>query len=106
MLAHRRGYYVSSVYVSGVLRKSLSVTPHGYGSSVAMSLGTKVRALRLRKRWTLAELAARASCSVSYLNDIEHDRTVPSLGKLQSIAEALGTIARNLLAGVEPYDGG
>ncbi len=42
--------------------------------------------------------------SVSYLNDIEHDRTVPSLRRLQAIAEALGLSVRSLLAGVDPFD--
>jgi transcriptional regulator with XRE-family HTH domain len=42
---------------------------------------------------------------VSYLNDIEHDRTVPTLRKLRSIADVLGLSVRDLLEGVSPYDG-
>ncbi len=41
---------------------------------------------------------------MSYLSDIEHDRTVPTLIRLHRIAEALGLSARDLLEGVEPYD--
>ena len=50
-----------------------------------------------------AELAREAGISVSYLNDIEHDRTVPSLAKLRGIAVALGTNVVGLLADVPPY---
>lgn len=42
--------------------------------------------------------------SVSYLNDIEHDRTVPTLRRLRSVAEALELSTRDLLEGVWPYD--
>jgi transcriptional regulator with XRE-family HTH domain len=42
---------------------------------------------------------------VSYLNDLEHDRTLPSLGKLQAICGALGLSVRSLLEGVESFDG-
>ncbi|MGI8614469.1 MAG: hypothetical protein ACR2KL_11080 [Nocardioidaceae bacterium] len=41
--------------------------------------------------------------SVSYSNDIEHDRTVPALRRLAAIAAALETDARGLLKGVPPY---
>ncbi len=52
---------------------------------------------------TLARLAEQAGLSTSYLNDIEHDRTVPSLGKLLQLAGALDTTVVGLLAGVDPY---
>jgi len=42
--------------------------------------------------------------STSYLADIEHDRTVPTLGRLQAVATALEVTVRELLQGVEPYD--
>ena len=38
------------------------------------------------------------------LADIEHDRTVPTLGRLQAVANALEITVRDLLQGVEPYD--
>lgn len=65
----------------------------------------RLREQRQRQGLTLAGLAGQAVLSVSYLNDIEHDRTVPSLGKLTDIAAALGMTVRELLAGVPPYDG-
>ncbi len=64
-----------------------------------------MRCLRHDKSLTLARLAESAGLSVSYLNDIEHDRTVPSLGKLRAIADALGLSVRDLLRHVPPYDG-
>ena len=67
------------------------------------TLGERIHALRLDADKTLAALASEAALSVSYLNDIEHDRTVPSLGKLQQIAEALRLNASELLSGVHPF---
>ena len=69
-----------------------------------LTLGERVRALRHERGWTLAVLAGHAYMSVSYLNDIEHDRALPSLGRLQAIAEALSMDARGLLEGVAPFD--
>ncbi len=68
------------------------------------TLGTRLRELRRGRGLTLAALAESAQVSVSYLNDIEHDRTVPSLGKLTAIAGALEVGVRDVLQGVEPYD--
>ncbi len=68
------------------------------------TLGTRLRHLRHGRGLTLAALAAAAEVSVSYLNDIEHDRTIPSLGKLTAIANALEMSVRDVLQGVEPYD--
>ncbi len=49
-------------------------------------------------------LAGKAGMSTSYLADIEHDRTVPTLGRLQAVATALEVTVRDLLQGVDPYD--
>lgn len=49
-------------------------------------------------------LAGDARLSTSYLADIEHDRTVPTLGRLQAVAAALQMTVRDILQGVEPYD--
>ncbi len=45
-------------------------------------------------------LAGDAHMSTSYLADIEHDRTVPTLGRLQAVATALEVTVRDLLQGV------
>jgi transcriptional regulator with XRE-family HTH domain len=62
--------------------------------------------LRQEGGLTLAALAAAAGVSTSYLNDIEHDRNVPSLERLSRIADALGLDVRGLLLGVPPFDKG
>jgi transcriptional regulator with XRE-family HTH domain len=67
------------------------------------TLGQRLRNLRTDNGWTLAELAGRSGTSVSYLNDLEHDRTVPSLSKLQSIAESYGLDASLILRGVKTF---
>lgn len=69
-----------------------------------VTLGERIRALRQAQGWTLAVLASKADASVSYLNDLEHDRSVPSLGKLAAVAEALGLSVTELLSGTNPYD--
>ena len=67
------------------------------------TLGERVRLLRQSRRWTLAVLAQEAGLSVSYLNDIEHDRTVPTLGRLVGIASALELTVSELLERTHPY---
>lgn len=67
------------------------------------TLGQRLRNLRTDNGWTLAVLAARSGTSVSYLNDLEHDRTVPSLSKLQSIAESFDLDASLILRGVKTF---
>ncbi len=52
---------------------------------------------------TLASHAATAGISTSYLNDIEHDRTIPSLSRLQRVASALGMNASQILDGVRTF---
>jgi len=49
-------------------------------------------------------LAGAADMSTSYLADIEHDRTVPTLRRLRAVATVLEVTVRDLLQGVEPYD--
>jgi transcriptional regulator with XRE-family HTH domain len=71
---------------------------------MSMTLGGRLRSLRDERGWTLAELASRSSVSIPYLSDIEHDRKVPTLGRLQSIAQSLGIDSKTLLTGVRPYD--
>ena len=71
---------------------------------VSQTLGSRLRQLRHERGLTLLALAGDARLSTSYLADIEHDRTVPTLGRLQAVAEALQLSVRDLLQGVVPYD--
>ncbi len=69
----------------------------------APTFGQRLRGLRQDRGWTLAALSEACGVSVSFLNDLEHDRTVPSLSRLQSISVAFGTDASGFLAGVDPF---
>lgn len=69
------------------------------------TLGQRVRELRQARAWTLAVLASESGLSISYLNDIEHDRHTPSLGRLAAVASALGLSVTKLLAGTTYDDG-
>ncbi len=71
---------------------------------VTQTLGARLRQLRQDRALTLLTLSGQAGMSVSYLNDIEHDRTVPTLGRLGALAEALDVSVRDLLKDVHPYD--
>ncbi len=53
------------------------------------SLGDKIRQLRTVKGLTLTQVAALADCTPSYLSQIEHDKTSPSIASLKRIATAL-----------------
>lgn len=46
--------------------------------------------LRKGNGYTLAELAERTGLSLSYISDIEHMRTVPTLDTLDKILQAYG----------------
>lgn len=50
------------------------------------ALGLGLRAIRLHNKMTLAETAKVSELSVSFLSDIECDRTRPSLTTLQKLA--------------------
>jgi transcriptional regulator with XRE-family HTH domain len=53
------------------------------------NIGERIKALRAEEGMTLAELGQRSNLSVSYLSQIERDRTTPSLSTLTSVAKAL-----------------
>jgi len=54
-----------------------------------MDIGNRIRNLRLAYGLTLKELAGKAGISISYLGDIEKNRSNPSVDTLRSIARAL-----------------
>jgi transcriptional regulator with XRE-family HTH domain len=53
------------------------------------SVGERIKALRTAQGMTLAELSEKANISISYLSQIERDKTTPSLTSLTGIARAL-----------------
>jgi transcriptional regulator with XRE-family HTH domain len=53
-------------------------------------LGTKLRALRVRKRLTLSRLAAETGLSTALLSKLETDRMIPTLPTLATICRVYG----------------
>jgi len=66
-----------------------------------MGVGQKIRLLRKEKDLTLKDVAQRANISISYLNDIEKERSNPSLDTLKQIAKALDVKPSYLLEDAE-----
>lgn len=57
----------------------------------------RLRQLRALHHLKLAQLAAKTGLSVSYLSDLEHGRTMPSISTAQKLAEAYGITLSALL---------
>ena len=55
----------------------------------ALNLGSKVRELRLQKRYTLQDVAAKTGLSKPFLSQIENDHVVPPVATLLKLARAL-----------------
>jgi transcriptional regulator with XRE-family HTH domain len=60
------------------------------GDQIAQRLGEDIRGMRKAQGMTLADLAERTGRSVGFLSQIENGLKKPSVGSLQSIADALG----------------
>jgi transcriptional regulator with XRE-family HTH domain len=67
-------------------------------SRPAITLGAQIRDARVRADISLRELARRIERAPSYINDIEHDRRVPSEPVLRQICGELGLDEDRLLA--------
>ena len=67
------------------------------GSTTESPLGSRVRARRQRRGWTLKDLAHHTSLSVPYLSDIERGNTNPTLETLTTLAAALEATVTDLL---------
>lgn len=63
------------------------------------SPGTRIRHLREDRRLTQTQLARRCNLSQSYLSEVEHGRTRPSLACLGKLAEGLGMPVEGLIEG-------
>ena len=64
-------------------------------------LGAKLRVLRKKHNYTLADVGNRTGLSVSFLSDIERGRARPSLDTLEKLAACYDTTVNDLLAGVD-----
>jgi len=54
-----------------------------------MAVGERIKAFRLKKKFTLRDLSEKVDISISFLSDIENGRSNPSLERLKGIAAAL-----------------
>ena len=66
-----------------------------------MTIGQRMREKRREKGLTLKQLADMTGLSVTYLSDVERERTQPSLKTLGVVAQGLGLSTTDLMAGVE-----
>lgn len=67
----------------------------------ALSIGGRIRALRLARGLTLVQLAERAELSHPFLSQLERGRARPSMVSLERIARALGSSQLELIAAAE-----
>ena len=67
-----------------------------------MSFGPRIRALRLRQKLTLVELARRAGYTPGFISQVERDLTNPSITSLGRIAAILGVPVSTFLDGDKP----
>lgn len=69
---------------------------------MAETLGSRLRAARQRRKWTLKDLAGAAGLSVPYVSDIERDVTAnPTLETLQALGTALQIPLGDLLGSAQ-----
>ena len=66
-----------------------------------MQLGAKLRELRNTRRSTLAEVSKVTGLSVSFLSDVERERTKPSLDTLEKLASYYQVSVNDLLEEVD-----
>jgi len=66
------------------------VSPLDNKAQVAVSIGSKIRALRQRLKRTLDEVATIAGFSKPFLSQVERGHATPSISSLVGIARALG----------------
>jgi XRE family transcriptional regulator, regulator of sulfur utilization len=66
-------------------------------SELQLELGTRLKSLRKQHDMTLQDASAKAEISLSFLSDVERNRTLPSLKTLFSLAKIYSTTASKLL---------
>jgi len=69
-------------------RNEIGLVP--YARDAAALMGANVRTARLNRRWTAAELGARASCSRHTVAAIEAGRPQVAFGHVLNVCAALG----------------
>jgi XRE family transcriptional regulator, regulator of sulfur utilization len=66
-----------------------------------MTIGQRIRENRRAKVMTLKQLADVTGLTVTYLSDVERDRTQPSLKTLGRVAQGLEITTTDLMSGVD-----
>jgi len=66
------------------------------------SLGERIHSMREKRGQSLKQLALATGLFQSFLSQVEHDLTSPSVASLRKIAEALGTSVATFFAGGSP----
>lgn len=77
--------------------RSFSIISISIGGCYMDNIGAKLKEIRLRKKLTQKNLAAKAGISNSYLSDIESGRTKPSLKTLEELTHSLGIKFEDLI---------
>lgn len=54
-----------------------------------MSIGEQLRKARISKKLKLKDVAAASNLSISYISDIEHNKSTPPLETLKNLCKAL-----------------
>lgn len=67
-------------------------------------IGQQIRAARLRRKMTQAQLAETADLSVPYISHVERGKKRVSLDALLRISQALEVTVDQLLSGAQPQD--
>ncbi|WP_414882926.1 helix-turn-helix domain-containing protein [Pseudomonas sp. IT-P2] len=67
-------------------------------NEICLSLGSRVRALRLAKGWSQEELGARANLDRTYVSGIERGVRNPTVTVLHALSEGLGIGIGDLFA--------
>lgn len=71
------------------------------GRALEKAIADRIRAERLKRDWTLDQLAKATGLSKGYLSQIENGDKTPTLGTLTKIAFGLGMDAVSLITGEE-----
>ncbi len=72
---------------------------HKPGEKLLVTVGSRLRALRQRRRLTLRQVAQRTGLSVSLLSQVERAESAASVASLHKIATALNTSLHSLFEG-------
>ncbi|MFP4004024.1 MAG: helix-turn-helix domain-containing protein [Alphaproteobacteria bacterium] len=78
-------------------RETSAAAPEG-----SPTLGSILRRLRLKNRWTLKEMSERTGIPLSTLSKVEHDRLTLTYDKLLQLSQNLGIPISDLFSEAEP----